>query len=1015
MIQEEIPLKWLRFIIERKILVSLLVVLILVLGIQSILKLDRELLPSVNMDGAFVDIMAGDMSALDVEQTITNPLENEIKGIDGVENVASTSYIGRTNVSIMIETDRGDEVFQEIENTIHTVASSNDNIQDYQAGQFSTEGDYEFYLDLSGEDMVEMTDFAENILEPRLENLREVRDVALEGGYKQEIIVSFDRDEIMEQGLDLQQIITTIQEVNREAAIGQFEGEEDTPSLRWHSALDSTSSIEDIPIQGQNETIVLKDIAEVSLQPQESNSIVWKNGSKDFIMIQIGRVADVTQIEMAHAVRDEIKEIREEGLINGFELHEVVAQADYVEDSLNGVTANILIGGILSIFILFLFLRNIRATFIIGFAIPTSILLTFIAMWLFDYSFNMLTLIGLGLGIGMMVDSSIVILESIYRKKEQGLEKLEAILEGTKEVATAVIASMLTTIVVFVPIGLISGDIGRFMIILSMIVAITLVSSALISFTVIPTFAHRFLKIRKSRAKTKDGWIINSYTRFAQWIVKKKRNSFAIISLFIFMFAGSLFLVSKIPMTIMPDVYNRYAEMMIELEPGVSISEKNEVVQEINRELEAIQDVEANYAMDDGGLLFSIINLTKGDAITKEQSEVNEEILKSLRELQDTQPIKSVQSAFSEGGGQPIQVMIKGDKLEELESIATDFSSELEEIPGVVGVSHSGERGSLDEVIELKDDAISDSGLSSLYVKNYIEQAFLGMPIDEIVVEDKEIPVQVEWDDEIDKKDALLAMEIPTIEGDKALSEFIRLNTTEIPNQITHDDGTRYVSVSAELEGRDLGSVNRDIQQLIADFETPDSYQIETAGDLEQQQELMMEILIIIGIAIFLVYLVMAVQFDHLFHPIIVMSIIPMTIVGVILGLFFTQRELSALSAMGIIMLIGIVLNNAILFIDRTKQLRKEGYIVTDALVEAGRNRIRPIFMTSFTTAAGMLPLAITTGTSSNYQAPMATVIISGLLFATFITLLLIPAIYRLFSSNKKLNKEAKEEASISA
>ncbi|QGH33349.1 MMPL family transporter [Gracilibacillus salitolerans] len=1008
-------MKWLRFIIERKILVSLLVVLIVVLGIQSILKLDRELLPSVNMDGAFVDIMAGDMSALDVEQTITNPLENEIKGIDGVENVSSTSYVGRSNVSITIETDRGDEVFQEVENTIHTVASSNDNIQDYQAGQFSTEGDYEFYLDLSGEDMVEITDFAENILEPRLENLPEVRDVALEGGYKQEIIVSFNRDKIMEQELDLQQIITTIQEINQEAAIGQFDGEEDTPSLRWHSALDSTSSIEDIPIQGQNEMIVLKDIAEVSLQPQESNSIVWKNGSKDFIMIQIGRVADVTQIEMAHAVRAEIKEIRDEGLINGFELHEVVAQADYVEDSLNGVTANILIGGILSIFILFLFLRNIRATFIIGFAIPTSILLTFIAMWLFDYSFNILTLIGLGLGIGMMVDSSIVILESIYRKKEQGFDKLEAILEGTKEVATAVIASMLTTIVVFVPIGLISGDIGRFMIILSMIVAITLVSSALISFTVIPTFAHRFLKIRKNHARTKDGWIINSYTKFAQWIVKKKRNSFAIISLFILILAGSLFLVSKIPMTIMPDMYNRYSELMIELEPGVSISEKNEVVQEINRELEAIQDVEANYAMDDGGLLFSIINLTTGDAITREQNQVNEEITKSLRELQDTQPIKSVQGTFSEGGGQPIQVMIKGDKLKELESIATDFSSELEEISGVVGVSHSGERASLDEVIELKDDAIRDSGLSSLYVRNYMEQAFLDMPIDEIVVENKEIPIQVEWANEIDKKDALLDMEVQTMEGNKTLSEFIRLNTTEIPNQITHDDGTRYVTISAELEGRDLGSVNRDVQQLIADFETPDSYQIETTGDLEQQQELMMEILLIIGIAIFLVYLVMAVQFDHLFHPIIVMSIIPMTIVGVILGLFFTQRELSALSAMGIIMLIGIVLNNAILFIDRTKQLRKEGYIVTEALVEAGRNRMRPIFMTSFTTAAGMLPLAITTGTSSNYQAPMATVIISGLLFATFITLLLIPAIYRLFSSNKKLQKDLKDETSMSA
>ncbi|MGN8646825.1 efflux RND transporter permease subunit [Gracilibacillus sp. HCP3S3_G5_1] len=1007
-------MKWLAFIVKRKILVSLIVVLILVLGVQSILKLDRELMPSVHLDAAYVDIMAGDMSAFDVEQTITNPIEKEIAGIDGVDNVTSTSYIGRSNMNITMETDRGNEVFQEIEKTINTAVSTNGHIQDYHAAQYSTEGDYEFYLDVSGEDMAEVTEFAENILEPRLENLSEVRNVALEGGYKQEIIISFDRDEIIEQGLDIQQVITTIQEVNNEAALGQLEDDEESPSLRWVSALDSTSSLKDIPIQTHHTTITLKDIAEISLQQQESNSNVWKNGSQDFIFVQIGRVADVTQIDMASAVRDEIKKIRNEGLIHGFELNEVVAEADYVEEALNGVAVNILIGAILSIFILFLFLRNIRATLVIGFAIPTSILLTFIAMSLFDYSFNMLTLIGLGLGIGMMVDSSIVILESIYRKKEQGLGQLEAVLEGTKEVATAVIASMLTTIVVFVPIGLISGDIGRFMIILSMIVAITLVSSAFISFTVIPTFADRFLKIQRGHAETKDGWIISSYTKLARWIVKKRRNSFAIISLFIFMLAGSLFLVSKIPMTIMPDVYNRYAELMIELEPGVSITEKNDVINEVNRELNDIQDVEASYVMDDGGVLYNIINLTKGDDITREQKEVNEEILKSLRELQDTQPINSVQSALSGGGGLPVQVMVKGDKLEELSSIAADFATELEAIPGIVGVSHSGERTSLEEVIELKDDAIKESGISSLSIKNYIEQAFLDMSIDEVVVDDKEIPLQIEWDDKIANKSALLDMNIPTQEGNKKLSEFIRLHTTEIPNQIAHVDGSRYVVVSGEIEGTDLGSVNRDVQQLIADFNTPEGYQIDIAGDLEQQQELMMEILTIIGIAIFLVYLVMAVQFNHLFHPIIVMSIIPMTIVGVILGLFFTQRELSALSAMGIIMLIGIVLNNAILFIDRTKQLRKEGYIVTEALVEAGRNRMRPIFMTSFTTAAGMLPLAITTGMSSNYQAPMATVIISGLLFATFITLLLIPAIYRLFSSSKQLEEE-KQEASKTA
>ncbi|MDX8046866.1 efflux RND transporter permease subunit [Gracilibacillus sp. S3-1-1] len=1006
-------MKWLAFIVKRKILVSLVVVLVLVLGIQAILKLDQELMPPINMDAAYVDINAGDMTAIDVEQTITNPLERQLEGIDGVETITSNSSIGQSTTTITLATDQGEEVIPEIENAVQALAADTSTIQNYAAGLYSTSGGYEFYLDLSGDDMVEITNFAEEVLKPRLENLKEVQEVALEGAYQEEIVVSFNRDEVIDQGIDLQHVIATINEANTESTIGQLESEEDSPSLRWISSVDSTNALKNLPIQTSDDIISLDDIADISLQPQENNSVVWKNGSKDFILVQISRSSGSTEIDMSHAVRDEIDQIKEEGLIDEFALHEIVAQADYVEEALSGVTANIIIGAILSIFILFLFLRNIRATLIIGFAIPTSILLTFIAMWLFDYSFNMLSLIGLGLGIGMMVDSSIVILESIYRKLEQGYDKLDAILQGIKEVATAVIASMLTTIVVFVPIGLISGEIGRFMIMLSMVVAITLVSSALVSFTVIPTFADRFLKKKNDRIKVNNGRLITGYTHFVKWIVKKKRNSAAIIGLFIVILAGSFFLLPKIPMTIMPDVFNRYTELITELEPGVTPTEKNEIIEEINHTLSNIQDVEANYVMEDENILINIINLTTGDDITREQKEVNEDISKSLRELQDTLPIASIQSSVSADANLPIQLIVKGDDLNELESIADNFADELSEISGIVGVNHSGERTSIEEVIELDEEAIQDSGLSSSSVKNYMEQTLLAMPIDEIMLDNKEIPIQVEWEDKITKKKALLDMEVPTLEGPKKLSTFIKLKETEIPNQINHIDGSRYITISAEMEETDLGSVNREVQQLIADYDTPDGYQIDIAGDLEQQQELMMEILSIIGIAIFLVYLVMAVQFNHLFHPIIVMSIIPMTIVGVILGLFFTQRELSALSAMGIIMLIGIVLNNAILFIDRTKQLRSEGYIVTDALVEAGRNRIRPIFMTSFTTAAGMLPLAITTGMSSSYQAPMATVIISGLLFATFITLLLIPAVYRLFSSNKKLKRAEREKAEM--
>ncbi|TXC78733.1 efflux RND transporter permease subunit [Metabacillus litoralis] len=1003
----------LQFIVKRKILVSLVTVLVLIVGGYSLLKLDKELMPAIEFDGAYVDVSAGELSAIEVERTITNPLEQRIQGIDGVEDTSSTTSVGRSSINITIETGRGDEVAKEIETVAQSTTADVTAVTDVVTDQYGTSQAYEFYMDVSNGDMDVITAFAEDVLEPRLEVLPEVSDVSLSGIQEYEMVIEFDRDKVLEKGIDVSQVSGVIQQGNSEATLGEFSEDQDAPTLRWNTKLTSVEDIENVQIATSTGFIKLKEIASVSMEPLESSSFVWKNGTKDFIFVRIGRVADVTQIEMAAAVREEIKNIEDEGLIKDFELNEMVAQADYVQESIDGVSSNILIGGLIAVLILLLFLRNIRATIIVGISIPTSILLTFLSMWVLNYSFNMLTLIGLGLGIGMMVDSSIVILESIYRKKEQGLRPLEAVVEGTKEVASAVFASMLTTIVVFLPVGLLGGEMGQFMILLSAVVAITLISSVIVSFTLIPTLSEKFLKLSK-KPKAKEGRFIKGYGGLVSWVIKKKRNSIIMVVIFFLMFAGSLLLVPKIPMTIMPDVFNRYSELMVDLETGLSVQDKEAVVEKINEKLSAIEDVEQSYIMDEGTMFYTIINMTKGDDIVKEQKEVNEEIMSALRELEESTPIDSIQSATSAGGGYPVQLEIKGEDFDELQNISGDFIQELEKIEGIVAVNNSIERTSIEQVVELKESAIDDAGLTPLQIRQFIEQAFLNMPIGEITVDEVNVPLIMKWDISTNQQESLLKLKVPTNDGEKELSSFVELTSVDTPNEISHIDGERFVTISADIKDKDLGAINRDVQSLIDDFETPTGYTVSVAGDLEAQQELIQDMLLILGIAIFLVYLVMAVQFNNLAHPIVVMSIIPMTVVGVVAGLFITQRELSVMSGMGIVMLIGIVLNNAILLIDRTNQLRREGHGVNASLVEAGKNRIRPIFMTTLTTAGGMLPLALASGTSGNYQAPMATAIISGLLFATIITLVLIPAVYRIFNSigngfNRMFKKKKKE------
>ncbi|MGD6965903.1 efflux RND transporter permease subunit [Rossellomorea vietnamensis] len=992
-------MKLMEFIVKKKILVGLISVLVVLFGSYAVLDLDKELMPPMQMDGAYVEVDAEEKSAAEIERTITTPLEQKIQGVEGVEKIESTTNIGSSSLQLTFSRGKGEEVYKEVESIVNASASELPGIQDIVSGQYGASQSFEFFMDVSGGDMEQMTAFAKDILEPRLEELPEVRDVDLSGIVENEVAIEFNRRELTKRGLDINQVAGVISEAGSETTLGELSADTDSPALRWNTKLEKVEDVENIQIPAASGFIALKDIAEITLQPSQNTSPVWKDGSKDLIFVQVGRVSDVSQIEMADAVRAEIENIRKDKLVTGFELNEMVAQADYVQDSIDGVASNILIGAAIAFAILLIFLRNIRATIIVGISIPTSVLLTFAAMWIFDYSLNMLTLIGLGLGIGMMVDSSIVILESIYKKKESGLQRLDAVIQGTKEVASAVIASMLTTIVVFLPIGLLGGEMGQFMIMLSAVVAFTLISSVLVSFTLIPALSENFLRASKKKREKKESRFMRSYIGVVSWIVKKKRYSFAVISAFFLVFVSSMFLVTKIPMTIMPDVFNRYAELMIDLETGIAPEDKEKLIVDMTEELSSIHDVESSYIMDNGSMLYTVINMTKEDDITAEQKDVNEEIFKKLRALEKNHPVESVQSAMSAGGGYPVQVNIQGESFEGLKSVTDDFVKELEKIDGIVGVTNSMERTSLEQEIILKEEEIEKAGLNSSMIQQFISQAFIERPIGEMSLDGEIIPLAAKWNEKINTENALLDMTIQTPEGGKKLSSFIELKGINTPNEISHVDGERFLSVSADIEGKDLGAVNREVQKLISDFDSPAGYSVSIAGDLEQQQELMKEMLLILGISIFLVYLVMAVQFNHLAHPIIVMSVIPMTFTGVILGLFLTQRELSVMSGMGVVMLIGIVLNNAILLIDRTNQLRNAGYSVEEALIEAGKNRIRPIFMTTLTTAGGMLPLALASGTSGNYQAPMATVIISGLMFATFITLLLIPAVYRLFTT----------------
>lgn len=991
-------MKWLRVLVGRKLIIGLMCVFIALMGAYSINKLDVELMPNVTFDMAMVNVYAGEMPALDVEEFITTPIEQRISAIKEVDSYTSLSAIGYSQIMVTFESGAGDEAYRELESIVNGMKSSLPNVDDTYVMQVGLSSPYEHFVDIFGGNMEEMSTFAEEVVKPRLEALPEVGELLIFGSVPQEIVVELRREKLEEYGLEPQHIMYYLHEEDRRVSLGEFTQSDEIVTVRWDTKITSLEQLKQLPIVTHQGIIELQEVARVGIEAPQTSTGSWKNGDSNYISLQIGRSSSATAVSLSDAVRQEMEKIHQEGLVEGFYFEELMSGGQFIQNSIDDVKLNVLIGGLLALIVILLFLRSMRATIIVGVAIPTSILLTFSAMYFLDYTINMFSLIALGLGIGMMVDAAIVILEAVYRKMQEGMQRLEAVIEGTKEVSTAVIASMLTTIVVFLPIGIMGGEIGQFMMLLAMVIIATLVSSVIVSFTVIPVLSHAMIKVKPKQEK-KEAKLVKIYGQLVSSIAKRKWKRWIVVVLFIAMFIGSIALgFSAIKFNLLPDVYQRQAELMLTLEKGVTPEDHSRIADALHQGFKEIEDIKDYIVISIANdILYSFVNMTPEANATMSQDKVNERIREMLENLQEDYPIKDTSMLGMMGfDASPVQVKVKGQDLDLMLAKVQEIEAGLMKIEGLYEIGHSMEHMLKEEHLVIDDQKVREHGLIPSQIREQLQLATTKQPIGQLLIQGKQLPILLSLDQTIESTTDLQQLQIMTPNGPMKLAEFASLQTYEAPIEINHDNGERVITVRANYDGVDLGAINREVQAMLNDI-AREGLNISIGGDLSQQQELFLDLLFVFLIAIFLVYVVMAIQFNSLVHPFVIMSIIPMSITGAILGVLITGVEFSVMSGMGIVMLVGIVLNNAILLIDRTKQLRLQDMPIGEALVQAGKNRMRPIFLTTFTTAAGMLPLALATGGASAFQAPMAVVVISGLLFATLITLILIPAVYLIF------------------
>ncbi|OIJ21464.1 acriflavin resistance protein [Anaerobacillus alkalidiazotrophicus] len=1002
--------------VKRPVGVVIIALVMIMLGVVSLSGLKVDLMPDLDLPIAAVSTPYNGAAPQEVESLVTRPLEGVLSATEGLTTIQSISTQNQSLILLMFDFNTDlDSVMLDLRDRIDMVRPMlPDGAGTPSAMRFDPNQMPIMQIGVSAEmDLTRLTYIAEDNIVPRIERIPGVASVNLTGGQEREVIVEPDLVLMQRYGLTIAQVAQMIGGENISAPAGELtRGGQEMP-LRIVGEFRTISDIENINIPLRTgQTLKLSDIAEVKDTFKEQSSYAYVNG-KPTLNIDISKQADANTVEVADAVSKELDNLQQ-NLTQGVTLTKIMDSSMFIKESINSVTMNMLLGGAMAILVLLAFLRSIRSTLIIGLSIPIAIISAFTLLYFAGETINIITLGGLALGIGLLVDSSIVILENIYKFRERGYSRVESAIKGASEVSSAVIASTMTSLVVFLPIVFTQGIAAEIFMPLALTVGFTLIASLIVALTIVPMLSglllpeikvdeepKGFRKIGAGFGRFIEG-ITKRYRKILRWSIHHKKT---IVFGTMFLLIASLGTVRLVGLELMPAFDQGEISASFEVPPGTSIEGKLEAVKEIEEFLldTGVTEV-VQTSIGGGGMMGMGGGSSDGNFFIRlipanERSITTNQLIEVFRDFTETLPTidVNVRSFESDGmGGNPIDIEVRGDELETLKLIADDIRDIISEVPGTSNVTHSMGETRPEMQIVVDRDVARQHGLSYAEVMDTVRSSVSGQVASLMRREGQEVSIKVILPDQYRENFTdLQNLPILTPTGDLVpLSEIADFIQAEGPTVITRQNQTRGVSVSGDIMDRDLGSVIAEIEAELDQYIFPEGYDYHTGGEYEMMMDAFVDLALALVLAIFLVYAVMAFQFEKVLYPFIVMFSLPATFIGIMVGFLLTNRPLSAPAFIGIIMLAGIVVNNAIILVDYINKLRERGLTREEAILEAGPTRLRPILMTMLTTVLAMLPLAIGIGEGAELQAPMATVIVFGLTFSTIITLVLVPVIY---------------------
>ncbi|OCT13488.1 hypothetical protein A8709_17960 [Paenibacillus pectinilyticus] len=996
--------------LKNGVAVVILCMLVLGYGLYSATQIKQQTFPDLEFPAVFVQASYPGASTEEVENEVTTPVESLLLGMKGYDSLTSTS--SENMASIFLQYPFGtnmDKANADVEAAIGKLKLPDRATVSLQRLSINSAPIYEAAVFSNKENAQALQDKLENEVVPKLRKLAGVNSITLGGTDSSEIRIQVDKEKTAQAGISLTSIQNAIQSLNYALPLGTVTQDQTTIPIRLVGNLDSLQKVKDLKLAPG---LKLTDIAEITTVSSQ-NSITRFNGNPSFT-ISVLKNQDANTADVANLVKDALATYEGAG---GLDTHVISDSGAEIEHSVSSLVREGLYGTLFCILIIFLFLRNVRATIISIISLPISIFVTIAVLHQMGYTLNIMTLGGIAVSIGRIVDDSIVVIENIYRwRQEKGTEMKgkELAYKATKEVIGAVASSTLATVVVFLPLAFVSGIIGEFFRPFSYAVVISIVTSLLVSVMLIPILGAKFFK--KAVGHEKEGFLQRGFEKLLRGALKRKALS---IGTAIVLLVGSLATIPVLGVTFLPSTPAPTAQINLVLPTKSGLDQTAKVSEAVEAYVKALPGI-VDYKVDIGGkgdnpfALTGPSNKATFNATFAEGTDIDPMLAKMNTELQPivvaSVPDTKVEAkAGAQESGPPtgnaIDVSLYSNNPNDLASASKQVEQLLKQNTELKEITNNLSDVTAKWVLTL-NGAGRDANISSFQIMQVVNEQLRPLSVGTYTLDGKAIAITMAYKQQIGSKQQLEDIAIPTAAGVKKLKDIADVSESSAPTSVNHEDGKPFAKVSAQIKGSNTAEVTKNVKKDIESLALPSTVELKFGGGLEMINEGFASIGIAIGSAIGLVFLVMSMTFGGLLTPLIILSSLLFVPVGALGGLLITGQSLSMSVMIGLLMLVGIVVTNAVVLLDRVEKNRKTGMDLTEAIVEAAKIRMRPILMTACATILALVPLALSKSASSSLiSSGLAITVIGGLATSTLLTLIVLPVIYLITGKRRKVQE----------